>query len=403
MATHDDERWIGERLRRGKTPVGEADALWEQIAGELPVAPAPVEVASGGGWLGGFTGWILAAVVLLVGLAGWMLTYAEHPNGPPRIATYPNPPIKKSDSLPPATSRFSCPPFVPFAAVTPVVVDQRTGSAVALRSAPEPSAPVQYTSSSHGPFPGQYSGSVVPEVPVIPPAPLPLPPASGPAVHTAEVPGFTPVRRRRWELSAGIGPATALGSSSMVIRARAGFAAEVGVHFRLRDRFTLATGLNYTHLRGQFDHTTIYDSLVPHPTFPGTGKTTPATVARRIRHGNRTALLSLPLLVGYRQPLGQRWSAELAAGPELAMLLQASGRGLDVEGRVTAAVPPSSGPAGTLALGYRLQPAIRYRAGRWQFRSTLTLRRTALPTFGGGGAQVRGGVLSTGLGLSYTW
>ena len=394
MATHnDDERRIGERLGRGREEVGrpEAERLWADIEAGLPLVSTAPPAAGTGVALG----WAVAATV---GMLGLMIAIVLQPGVRPE----PTSPVAESA---PTTSPFAAeqlggeayPPPPPVVhAISPAdqwistaklrtsVIDSATESSL-------PTPPLRRRSSS-------VSVAELPAPVIAPLAASVRLPALSPA-HSAPD-SFSAAPRRRWTAGARLGTALSPAAAAPARRSVPGLAGEVSLRYYLRKRLFLSAALSYTELREQLDHTARYDSLVAHPGFPDTDRTTPASVVRRVQHGNRTALLSVPLLVGYQYPAGRRWTVQLMAGPEVTTVLRTSGKQLTPEGRVVPA--EFTGPTGQLRLGYRIELGIGYRSGRWRYRLTGTVLRTGLRPFEGAGAQMGSGVMTAGVGLHYT-
>lgn len=157
--------------------------------------------------------------------------------------------------------------------------------------------------------------------------------------------------------SGGEGPGEAL-NTAVTVAAGASFGLDL--KYRITNKLSISTGLEYHRTLNPFDHATVNDTMIAHPS-PFNSGLINAIAKRRTTHNHRLSFLTVPLLINHTWTFGN-FDFGVGAGVGLNFRQSATGKTLDSDGLVIA-YDAASGAADVseFFLSYRLQPVLSWQ------------------------------------------
>jgi len=198
----------------------------------------------------------------------------------------------------------------------------------------------------------------------------------------------------------GEGPGAALNTA---VSPATGTSFGLDLAYRITNRLSVSTGLEYHRTLNRFDHITTTDTLVAHPS-EFNGGFVDAVATRRTTHNHRLHFLTVPLLVNHTWSFGD-FDLGVGAGLGFNFRQSATGKTLDANNSVVA-YDVASGDADVqdFFLSYRLRPVLAWQprpGGKLRFEFTGNLSYQFYGVSPLSGVKQRGFLLGGTTGLRY--
>jgi len=149
-------------------------------------------------------------------------------------------------------------------------------------------------------------------------------------------------------------------SLNTAVSPAAGVSFGLDLNYRITERLSVTTGLEYHRTLNPFDHNTTTDTMIAHPS-PINSGLIEAVAKRRTTHNHRLNFLTVPLLVNHTWTFGN-FDLGVGAGLGLNFRQSATGKTFSSDGLVIA-YDAASGAADvpSFFLSYRLQPVLSWQ------------------------------------------
>jgi len=187
------------------------------------------------------------------------------------------------------------------------------------------------------------------------------------------------------------------------VSSAAGTSFGLDLTYRITDKLSVTTGLAYHRTLNPFDHATVTDTMITHPSAFNSGLIN-AIARRRTTHNHRLSFLTVPLLVNRTWTFG---NFDLGVGVGLGLNLKqsATGKTLDANGLVVA-YNNASGTADVpdFFLSYRLRPMLSWQPKpgsklRFEFTGNLSYQSFGVSPLSG--VKQNGLLFGGNIGLRY--
>lgn len=155
----------------------------------------------------------------------------------------------------------------------------------------------------------------------------------------------------------GEGPGEALNTA---VTAVAGASFGIDLNYRITNKLSVSTGLEYHRTLNPFDYATVTDTMIAHPSEFNSGLID-AVARRRTTHNHRLSFFTVPLLVNHTWTFGN-FDLGLGAGVGLNFRQSATGKTLDAN-RLVVAYDAATGNVDVpgFFLSYRLRPVLSWQ------------------------------------------